>query len=420
MKVPKLPLRLLATGIVLAAAAIAARALWQQYVAHPWTRMGQVQANVIRIAPRVGGVVVKVPVTDNQSVHAGDLLFEIDPSAYALRVKTASVQLEQARQEVQRLEAVILVRKASVQEATAAVASAKGQIEAAAARVTASQEVVAGAHAGVDAARAQVASAKAMLLGYVQQRDRAQRLAEKGAGPVAIAQALEATVQSGQAAVQAAEAGVPKAAAALAQARAGIAEAQANQVVSRTALGEVEARLARTEADVEQARADLGVPGDQNYRVRSAQVALDAAELDLSWTRIEAPADGYVTNVRVFEGAFASPGVQMIAFVDASSFWVVGFFRETQLGKIQQGDPARITLIGRSDVELEGEVASIGWAINPPNIATLDGPNGVVPQVQPSFDWIRLAQRVPVHVKLTSVPEGVRLVAGTTVSVAID
>ena len=71
-------------------------------------------------------------------------------------------------------------------------------------------------------------------------------------------------------------------------------------------------------------------------------------------------------------------------------------------------------------LELEGEVASIGWAINPPNIATLDGPNGVVPQVQPSFDWIRLAQRVPVHVKLTSVPEGVRLIAGTTVSVAID
>ena len=122
----------------------------------------------------------------------------------------------------------------------------------------------------------------------------------------------------------------------------------------------------------------------------------------------------------MFEGAYASPGAQMLAFVDASSFWVAGFFRETQVGNIKPGDQAKITLMGQPDAEVLGEVESIGWAINPPGIATLDGPSGVVPQVQPSFDWIRLAQRVPVHVKLTSVPDGVRLIAGTTVSVAIE
>ena len=83
MKVPKLAIRLLATGAVLAAAWIAGKTLWERYVTHPWTRMGQVQANVIRIAPRVAGVVIKVPVTDNQLVQKGDLLFEVDPSAYA-------------------------------------------------------------------------------------------------------------------------------------------------------------------------------------------------------------------------------------------------------------------------------------------------------------------------------------------------
>ena len=420
MKVPMIGVRLLVTGAVVAAAVIAVQTLWKRYEEHPWTRMGQVQANVIRIAPRVAGVVIKVPITDNQRVRKGDLLFEIDPSAYASQVQTARIQVDQARKEVKRLEAVILVREASIEEAVAAVSSAKGRIKAAAARVAAGGQAVAGAKAGVDAARAQVASAKAMLLGYVQQRDRAQRLAERGAGPVAIAQALEATVQSGQAAVQAAEAGVPKAVAALDQARAGRTEAEANEVIAHTGLGEVEARLSRARADLVQARADLGVPGDQNVRIRLAQSTLSTAELDLSWTRIEAPADGYVTNVRVFEGAYASPGVQMIAFVDGSSFWVVGYFRETQVGRIRPGDVARITLMGRSDAVIQGEVESIGWAINPPNIATIDGPNGIVPQVQPSFDWIRLAQRVPVHIKLTSLPEDVRLVAGTTASVAID
>ena len=420
MKLPKLGVRLLLTGVVVVAAVVAVGILWRRYVERPWTRMGQVQAKVIRIAPRVAGVVVKVPITDNQLVRRGDLLFEIDPSAFDLQVTTARVQLEQARQEVKRLEAAILVREASVKEARAAVDSAKGRIEAATASVAAGRGRVAGAEAGVDAAQAQVAAAKAMLLGYQQQSDRARRLADKGAGPVAAAQALEATVESGKAAVQAAEAGLPKARAALDQARAAFTEAEANEVVAKTGLAEADARLARAGADLEQARADLGDPGEQNVRIHSAQAGLATAELNLAWTRIVAPTDGYVTNVRVFEGAFASPGVQMLAFVDASSFWVVGYFRETQLSNIKPGDRATITLMGQSDADVVGEVESIGWAINPPNIATIDGPNGVVPQVQPAFDWIRLAQRVPVRVRLTSVPEGVRLIAGTTVSVAVE
>ena len=420
MKQPKLVVRLLVTGVVVVAAAIAAWVLWQRYVERPWTRMGQVQASVIRIAPRVAGVVVKVGVTDNQKVSRGDLLFEIDPSSYAVAVRNARVALGQARQDVAKLEAVVLVREASVREAEAAVKSAQGKTEAADAKVEASKNRIAGAEAGVDSATSSVASAEAMLLGYQQQYDRAKRLADKGAGPVAMSDALYAAVQSGKAAVEAWKAGVPAAEAALAEAKASLAEAKANVLVAKTGVGEAEARLARAKADLVQARADLGEPGEKNVRIQSAQAALAAAELNLEWTRVLAPCDGYATNVRVFEGAYAAPGAQMIALVDSSSFWVYGFFRETQLSGIEPGDPAKITLMGRPDARLEGEVESIGWAINPPNIATIDGPSGVVPQVQPMFDWIRLAQRVPVRVRLTSVPDDVRLVAGTTASVAID
>ncbi|MHC4957644.1 MAG: HlyD family secretion protein [Planctomycetota bacterium] len=420
LKIPKLGTRLLVTGAVVLAAVVAVWVLWQRYVERPWTRMGQVQANVLRIAPRVSGVVTRVAVADNQQVKKGDLLFEIDPSAYRLQVTTARVTLEQARQDIAKLEAVVLVREASVKEALAAVESAKGRIEAATAKVTASKSKIDGATAGVDVAKSQVDAAKAALLGYKQQYDRAERLAKKGAGPVALAQALEASVAAGKASVKAAEASVPQANAALAQAKAAFVEAEANEVVARTGLGESEARLARARADVQQARADLGAPGDENVRIHSAQAGIATAELNLAWTRIEAPGDGYVTNVRVFQGMFASPGVQMLAFVDSSSFWVAGYFRETQVSTIKPGEKATITLMGYPDAVVVGEVESIGWAINPPGFATIDGPSGVVPQVQPMFDWIRLAQRVPVRVKLTTVPDGVRLVAGTTASVAID
>ena len=155
-------------------------------------------------------------------------------------------------------------------------------------------------------------------------------------------------------------------------------------------------------------------------RIRTAQASLATAELNLLWTKVEAPADGYVTNVRVFEGEFAAPGTPLLAFVNSASFRVAGFFRETQLKSIKPGAKAKITLMSDQDAVIQGEVESIGWAINPPNIATIEGPNGLVPQVQPVFDWIRLAQRVPVRVRLISVPKDLRLIAGTTVSVAIE
>ena len=202
---PKLALRMTVTGVVVAAGVLAAWALWQRNVASPWTRMGQVQANVLRIAPRVSGVVVKVAVADNQLVREGELLFEIDPSAYRVAVESARVQVRQARQEVARLEAVVVVREASVEEARAAVESAKGRIEAAQSQVAAAKGQVAAATASVDAAHSKVDQAKAMLLGYQQQYTRAKRLADKGAGPVAAVDALGAAVASGKAGVKAAE-----------------------------------------------------------------------------------------------------------------------------------------------------------------------------------------------------------------------
>ncbi len=86
---------------------------------------------------------------------------------------------------------------------------------------------------------------------------------------------------------------------------------------------------------------------------------------------------------------------------------------------MQPGDRAIITLMSHRDQTLEGEVESIGWAINPPGVATTAGSQGLIPQIEPSFDWIRLAQRVPVRIRMSEVPDRIQLVSGTTASVVV-
>ena len=86
---------------------------------------------------------------------------------------------------------------------------------------------------------------------------------------------------------------------------------------------------------------------------------------------------------------------------------------------IKEGDGATVTLMGHRDQPIEGTVVSIGRATNPPNVASTEGEMGVVPQIEPTFDWVRLAQRVPVRIDLTNVPDGVALISGVTASVAV-
>jgi multidrug resistance efflux pump len=179
------------------------------------------------------------------------------------------------------------------------------------------------------------------------------------------------------------------------------------------------ADLAQNQAQLAQATQTLGAPGDANYRIQAAQVELAQVQLNLSWTKIVAPSDGYVTNLNLDEGDYVPAGGLILAFVDSTSFWVSGYFMETQLRHMKAGDRAVITLMAHPDQPLIGEVESIGWAIAPPNVANVTGDRYLVPMIQPVFDWVRLAQRVPVRVKITQVPDGVELIVGLTASVAI-
>lgn len=149
---------------------------------------------------------------------------------------------------------------------------------------------------------------------------------------------------------------------------------------------------------------------------RRAQVVLDMARLDLARAVVRAPVDGYVTRLKLNPGDYAVAGQPNMALLDAHSFWVTGYFEETKLHGIQVGAPAQVRLMG-AQMQIAGHVASIGRGITDPN-QHADGQG--LPSVEPSFSWVRLAQRIPVRVEFDHLPEDVMLAAGMTASIAVQ
>ena len=150
-----------------------------------------------------------------------------------------------------------------------------------------------------------------------------------------------------------------------------------------------------------------------NYH--GALAALALAELNLAHASVRSPVSGYVTHLRLRPGDYATAGETKVAIVDAHSFWVVGYFEETKLRHIRVGDSAQVALMGYDPV-LTGHVESIGHGIGDNNDET--GGLGL-PDVEPTFSWVRLAQRVPVRIHIDTLPKGVELVAGLSASVAV-
>jgi RND family efflux transporter MFP subunit len=158
--------------------------------------------------------------------------------------------------------------------------------------------------------------------------------------------------------------------------------------------------------------ADTASAAEAAYQ--QALAALDAAKLNLERTRVLAPVDGYITNLETFRGDYAILGTSKLALVDSNSFWVYGYFEETKLPHVQVGNKAELRLI--SGGVLQGHVESISRGIY-----DRDNPQSreLLADVNPTFNWVRLAQRVPVRIKIDKIPDGVVLSAGTTCSVVI-
>ena len=146
-----------------------------------------------------------------------------------------------------------------------------------------------------------------------------------------------------------------------------------------------------------------------------ALAQLDAAQLNLKRTKVLATVDGYVTNLNVHRGDYARVGDPKMAVIDKDSFWVYGFFEETKLPHIRVGDKADLQMM--SGEVLKGHVESISRGIY-----DRDNPESreLVADVNPTFNWVRLAQRVPVRIHIDEIPDGFLLAAGTTCTVIVQ
>ena len=201
---------------------------------------------------------------------------------------------------------------------------------------------------------------------------------------------------------------------ALATARAKLESAQADEGYKRS----LAARRAKL--------TDLSISAEAQQQTQSeaavaaaavAQAASDVnkAELDLSRTQVRAPVEGWVTNLSLQQGDYATAGERALSVIDAHSFWVDAYMEETAIPRLREGDPALIQLMGEPKM-LRGHVQSVARGIVDSD--AVPGSNGLA-TVNPVFTWVRLAQRVPVRIGLDEVPEGVRLVAGTTAAVQV-
>ncbi len=174
-------------------------------------------------------------------------------------------------------------------------------------------------------------------------------------------------------------------------------------------------------ASLRAAKASLGQAGaaaeETAAAVQQADVQVAVAKLDLQRTQVRAPADGYVTNLKVRVGDYAHTGVAQLALIDSHSFYIYGYFEETKLPSLRVGDPVDIRLMA-GGVHLEGTITGIARGIT-----DNDNPTGsdLLANVNPTFDWVRLAQRLPVRVAIdtASLPKGVILAAGMTATLTV-
>jgi multidrug resistance efflux pump len=147
----------------------------------------------------------------------------------------------------------------------------------------------------------------------------------------------------------------------------------------------------------------------------SAKAALSQAEINLQRTEVRSPVDGYVTNLLMRVGDYARAGTPNVSVIDANSYWIDAYFEETKLVNIHVGDAVEATLLGY-EAPIGGRIESITGGISAANAAS--STQGL-PNVDPIFTWVRLAQRIPVRIKIDQVPQDVALIAGMTCSISV-
>ena len=165
---------------------------------------------------------------------------------------------------------------------------------------------------------------------------------------------------------------------------------------AKSKLAAARAAVANAKSEVSRASNELGKYGDINARRKAAEAAAYKARLNVEYCYVKAPYDGYVTNLNIAVGQYANEGKEVLSLVDDRNWYVLANFRETFLANIRPGMHAEVFLLGYPNVRFRGRVEGVGWALFQDNGATVSG----LPRVEPTLNWVRLAQRFPVRITL--------------------
>jgi multidrug efflux system membrane fusion protein len=368
-------------GLAFAAAILGLVVLYHTHQ-DPRTDDAEVFANFIGIAPQVEGPIVRLHVRDNQFVKQGELLFEVDerPYEYALE-KAISDQMSlegQIADERRRINALV----SAVSVAQANVRGAQADLRRWTAVIDQARADVANAEQGVQRAKAEWTYASnnlhrlepllAKQFVTVDQVDRARTL--EIAQSEALKQAESQLIVS-QAALQSSLAQYERSGA-------GLDESKAQHQQAQHAVTTLEPLVNQREA---------------------REAAVKNAHYNLNNCRVYAPFDARVTNLTISEGAYAHIGQQVFTLIDARTWWAIGNFREGQLQRIAPGMRADVYLMSKPSLRLAGVVDSVGFGVTPdPDIIGTLQPG--LPDVQRTLNWVHLASRYPVRVRVQNPP----------------
>ncbi len=346
----------------------------------------QVEADVVPVAPRVGGAILKVDVADNERVKAGQLLVEIDPADYQAKLKQSEADLALAKAQADGAAAQVRIVEAS----------AHGGLESAQAAVSGSTVGVSSADATVEAARAAVARAESDNLKASIDLKRTQALFADRA-------VAQDRMDSAQAAAEAARA-------ALQQARAQLSSALEQKRAAVTRVAEAKGHLASSQPIDAQIAAAHAAADAAQARVQASEAALALAQLQLDYTRVTAPVAGIASKVKLQPGEFLAPGQPILELVP-DAIYVEANFKETQIGGMKPGQRAEISVDALPGRKLEGVVES------------LSGGTGarfsLLPPDNASGNFVKVVQRVPVRIRFKDVPKDGTLAAGLSADVTV-
>jgi membrane fusion protein (multidrug efflux system) len=346
----------------------------------------QITSDVVPVATRVAGQVVAVRIEENQVVKKGDLLAEIDEADYAARVRQAEAELSSADAQAKSADAQVQVVRAS----------SRGGFASAQAAVSGSSVGVSSASAQVAAANAAVARAEADFHKTQIDLDRAKQLRAAHAIPQDRLDAAQISYDGSQAA--------------LAQAHAQLAFAQDARRGAETRVSEARGRLSQTAPVEPQIAASEANAALAHARVQSAQATSDLARLQLSYTKILAPVDGWASKLVAHAGQFISVGQPVVSIVPTATY-VVANFKETQVGHMKAGQRAVITVDAYPGRKLEGRVESFSGGTG----ATFS----LIPADNATGNFVKLVQRIPVRIAWVNPPQDIDLRAGYSVDVTV-